>query len=149
MERGSGVKDAGGEGLPGCTSDALGARKLGRGHASRRWESLTPRGLHPRFFAREGERGCPPSAGPKRSGARKHSVAWMATCQDNRRNGILDTVAVDEELERQELIRINTVPSFHTRSRTDGQNARKPATRANFKRTACVIHAIMYSSKRF
>ena len=33
MNGGSEVKDDGGEGLPGCTSEALGARKLGRGRA--------------------------------------------------------------------------------------------------------------------
>lgn len=50
-------RTGGGEGLPGCTSEALGARKLGRGRAERRRASFTPRGMLPRFSAREGERG--------------------------------------------------------------------------------------------
>jgi hypothetical protein len=42
-------RTGGGEGLPGCTSEVLGARKLGRGHAERRRKSLTSRGIHPLF----------------------------------------------------------------------------------------------------
>jgi hypothetical protein len=39
----------GGEGLTGCTSEALGARKLGRGRFGRRRVSLMERGIHPRY----------------------------------------------------------------------------------------------------
>lgn len=39
------------EGLPGCTSEALGARKLGWCRAERRRASLTPWGMHPLSIA--------------------------------------------------------------------------------------------------
>jgi hypothetical protein len=50
-------RTAGREGLPGCTSEALGARKLGRGQAGRRRVSLTPLGEHPRYWVGKAARG--------------------------------------------------------------------------------------------
>ena len=73
-------RTGGAGGLPGCTSEALRARKLGRDRTSRRRASLTARGILPRIAARAGERGGSRPAGPQRSGAREHAVAGMATC---------------------------------------------------------------------
>lgn len=67
---GAGSRTGGAEGLPGCTSEALGARKLGRGRAERRRVSLMPRGIHPRLFASGARRGVKRPAGPERSAAR-------------------------------------------------------------------------------
>ena len=49
-------RTGGGEGFPGCTSEALGARKLGRGRVERRRVSLMERGIHPRL-SRQGDAG--------------------------------------------------------------------------------------------
>jgi len=69
------------EGHPVCTSEVLGARKIGEEAAKVAWpRSLTARGIHPRIgLSHERARGgLSRPLGPERSAARKHSVAWMA-----------------------------------------------------------------------
>jgi hypothetical protein len=60
-------RTGGAEGLPGCTSEALGARKPGRGRAERRRVSLTPWGIHPLPFASAGRKGVQRPPGPMQS----------------------------------------------------------------------------------
>ena len=62
-------------GSPWLHKRGFGSAEAREGPRRCRRESLTPRGIHPLSvvlsFARESERGRPPSAGPQRSGARK------------------------------------------------------------------------------
>lgn len=82
-------RTGGAGGLPGCTSEALRARKLGRDRSSRRRASFTARGILPPFFLRERARGGGSRpAGPQRSGARKHAVARMATRPEQPKEGL-------------------------------------------------------------